>query len=157
MAWTTPPTFSTNELFTPNTLNTYLRDNMVWLKTRPWTSAAISGTTTSTSFVAATASASLTSQTGGAVLITFNGYHSNTSASVSSAITFAIDGVLQGDATNGLLLFHTHSTANGNMSIRPVWITSSPPAIGAHTYEVYRKTASGTLTLTGTMYIVELF
>lgn len=156
MGWTAPPTFTDTQSMTVAIMNTYLRDNLNFLKTRPWTSAAISGTTTSATFAAATASASLTTY-GGAVLIAFQGYHSNTGVSVSSAIDFYIDGVQQGDATNGMLLFNTHTTANGNMTIRPFFITSSPPSAGSHTYEVYRKTASGTLTLTGTLYVVEWF
>lgn len=156
MGWTAPPTFTYAQAMTVDILNTYLRDNLNWLKTRPWTSAAISGTTTSAAFAAATASASLTS-VGGNVVIVFQGYHSNTSASVSCGIDFAIDGARQGDATNGLQLFHTHSTATDNYPITTFFITSTPPSAASHTYEVYRKTASGTLTLTGTLYVVEWF
>ena len=156
MGWTAPPTFTFAQAITPSDLNTYLRDNLLWLKSRPWTSAAVTGTTTSTSFAAATASALLTS-VGGNVIITFFGYHANTSASVQCAIDFAIDGIRQGDASNGLQLFHTHSTANDRYSITAIFITTTPPSAGSHTYEVYRKTASGTLTLEGTLYVEERF
>jgi len=156
MAWTTPRTWTDNEFVDAVIFNTHIKDNLNWLKARTYGSATISGTTTSTSFAVATGSVVLTTY-GGNVALVFIGVHSNTSASVQCAIDISIDGTRQGDSTNGLQLFHTHSTATDNYPITTVFITSSAPSSGSHTYEVYRKTASGTLTVSGTLYVMEWF
>ena len=35
MGWTAPPTFTFAQPITTTIMNTYLRDNLNWLKTRP--------------------------------------------------------------------------------------------------------------------------
>lgn len=151
--WTTPKTWDFAEGVSVADFNE-LRDQLLFLKTRPNGSVVISGTTTSTTFVASAQSITLTTY-GGNVKIKFSGRSQHSGASIASAVDFAIDGVRQGDVTNGVQNFHTHSTATDDYPLAPYFVTQTPPAAGEHIFELYRKTASGTLTIAGTLYVEE--
>lgn len=136
-------------------LNQQIRDQMLFLKSRPYNDVTIAATTTtSTSFVQMTgASVALTSY-GGAILIVFDGTQSNSGLNLNSW-DLAVDGLRVGDATNGLTGIKT-PVANRNDSIVLPFITTSAPPAGNHTYTVYWKTAAGTLSGAGRLYVTEI-
>ncbi|NWF69035.1 MAG: hypothetical protein HXY40_08110 [Chloroflexi bacterium] len=141
--WTTPKNWNVGELLIAADMNTHLRDNLDWLKSRPFNSVAVATTTTtSTSFVQMTgASVSLTS-VGGSVLIMASMVVYG-SAACTITTDFAVDGTRVGHTTNGLLAL---TSAPSNVNATMVWITPTPPSAGAHTYTVWWKTSAGTAT-----------
>ena len=162
MGWTAPPTFTYAQAMTTTIMNTYLRDNLLWLKTRPWTSLAVGFGGSSSSFEPVTTTTSLTT-VGGDVVMFFSGRVSHGfAANVACAVDFGIDGARVGDATNGLQLFTTHGTTGLYHLATPLYITSSAtgttPTAGSHIYGMYIKAATAvSLSIVGTMYIAELF
>lgn len=156
MAWSTPQTWTSSQFIDATTMNREIRDNLLWLKDRVKGSSAITINTTSTSFVQSlTGSVTLTS-VGGKVLIVFVGVFTNSSASILATFDFMIDGVQQGDATNGTIQATTHSSATSNYPICIPIITQSAPSAGSHLYTLIHKTASGTLTGSGTLWCMEV-
>jgi hypothetical protein len=160
MAWTTPATWTQNQLITPALFNLHLRDNLNWLKTRPWSSVDVNFGGASANFERVTPTLSVTS-VGGNVAMFFSGRVSHGfAAAVACAIDIAIDDNRVGDVTNGLLLFNTHTTIGNYHLTTPFYITtgSTTPAAGEHTYGVYIKAATAvSLTIVGTLYVTELF
>lgn len=157
MGWTTPKTWSFAEGMTPAIFNTHIRDNLEFLKTRPHVIVTIDDTTNSATFAADSAQGTLETYGGNVLMVLMEGYSANTGTNVACAVDFAIDGVLQGDATNGNLPFNSHPTANAKYPLMPFLVTTTPPSADEHIFEVYRKTASGTLTVAGKLLVVEWF
>jgi hypothetical protein len=154
--WSSPKNWNVGELLIASDFNAQLRDNMEWLKSRPFNTGTISTTTTtSTSFVQMTGSSASLSSVGGNVLIIFVGGVSNSGAGNSSSLDLAIDGTRQGDASFGLVSVHA-PVANYNDMCCMVFMTSTPPIAGSHAYSVYWKTAAGTLSGAGRLFIMEI-
>lgn len=153
--WTTPATWTDLQFVTAANLNTHLRDNLDWLKSRPLNQATMTlQTTTSLSFVEmATSSIALTS-VGGNILIAANG---TVSLTVPGVMYFdlAIDGTRQGDATNGLAWITT-PVANYNDNLGIVFMTASPPSATSHNYSIYWKVSTGTASSVSRVYAMEI-
>lgn len=143
--WTTPYDWVSADVLSEARLDA-MNSNTLWLKSRVYNAAAIATTTTtSTSFVAmAGGSVSLTS-VGGNVLIYLRGAIGNTGAGNVNLLDIAIDGVRQGDATNGLQYSYT-PVANYYDFVNLFFLSETPPSAGAHTYAVYWKVSAGTIT-----------
>lgn len=161
MAWTTPATWVANQLMTPALFNLHLRDNLNWLKTRPWSTATIASQAfSSASFAKASTTVSVTS-VGGAMVLFFAGNHNhNTTSASACAVDFGIDDIRMGDVTNGLALFNTHATATNTTLFSLLYITegSTIPIAGSHQYQVWARTPSGaSLFIDGLFFVAELY
>ncbi len=136
-------------------LNEQLRNNLEWLKSRPFNSASLTTkTTTSASFVEVTESSIAITSVGGNMLIIANGKLSNSAAALTT-LDLAIDGARVGDATNGLTRI-TNPVANYMDCIGMVWFTSTPPSAASHNYSIYWKTNAGTASLLPRLYVMEI-
>jgi hypothetical protein len=155
-SWTTPKNWNVGELLIASDLNTHLRDNLEWLKSRPFNAATIAATnTTSTSFVQMTGSSASVTSVGGNIMMIFVGSIAGTAAGNVATLDFAIDGTRVGDVTNGLVLL-IHPVANYNDICCMVFMTSTPPSAAVHTYSVYWKTSAGTLSGVGRLFAMEV-
>jgi hypothetical protein len=95
------------------------------------------------------------STVGGNVMIVFLGTVNNSGAGNTSSFDLAIDGTRQGDASFGLVTVHT-PLANYNDMCCMVFMTSTPPSSGSHTYSIYWKASAGTLTGSGRLFVMEI-
>jgi hypothetical protein len=157
MPWATPETWTHLELNTAAKANSDLRDNMVWLKTRPWATdtSATPSTASTTPVVISGLSVPLT-VTGGACLFLFQTSVSvAVGASVAVNFQYRVDGVQIGSTIT------LYTQGAGLVSAVSLWhITSTPPTAGARTFEMYWYTGSSTLSAssnTTQLWIVELF
>lgn len=149
--WTTPPAMTDGYLMNASYWNQYIRDNFDYLKGRPVARVSdLDGTvsnTTSTSFTDVTgASLSITTSGTSRLLIMANWWWSP-STSLIPTMTALVDGVNQGDATNGLAstLTGINTPAMGAF----IHLTTATVADGAHTVKLQYKTNTGTLTVSG--------
>lgn len=148
MAWTNPKTWTVGAILSASDLNTHVRDNLNELKNPPTKTVepTTARTTTSTSFVTVDGTFfkhSLTT-TGGDVLVGFQGVvTSSTNATVS--FTVEVDGVkVSGASTHGI--WKGVNVGTGGAGVTLSWLATglSP---GVHTFELFWKTSTGTLTL----------
>ena len=157
MAWTTPETWTSPELANATKLNSDLKDNMNWLKTRPWaTDTSATPSTASTSAVVISGLSVPLTVTGGACLFLFQTSVSvAVGAGVAMNFQYRVDGTQIGSTqtlyTDGAGLVHAVS----------LWhITATPPTAGARTFEMYWYVGSSTMSAssnTTRLTIVELF
>lgn len=158
VAWTTPPDFDgLTDLFTDaDDFNTYLRDNLEYLFSRPFNSVNnTTRTTTSATFVEMTGSSISVTGFGGKMMVIVNGKISNSTAGTNNYLDIAIDGTRVGDATNGLTIVTAPNVSYPDC-VSIVWFTNTPPAAGAHSYSVYWKTSGGTLSGLVRVYAMEI-
>lgn len=147
-SWTTPYDHTTGLLVTAAHMNTYISNNLLWLKSPPVDrdSNIATTNTTSTSFVAITgASLSLTT-VGGRVLMGFVASITHGTANANNPFDFYIDGTGQGHATNGLTIIGIPGTTPA-YSVSMVCL-SAPLSATSHTITVRWRTTAGTVTLT---------
>lgn len=136
-------------------LNEQLRDNLEWLKARPFNSVNnTTQTTTSATFVEMTSSSIAVTSVGGNMIIVANGKVWNTTAA-NITLDLAIDGTRQGDATNGLTVV-SQGGATRYDCVDMVWFTSTPPSAASHNYSVYWKTNAGTASGLFRVYAMEI-
>lgn len=150
MAWTTPATWSVDQLVTATLMNTHIRDNLNALKAPPTDVQDVNEgadyTTTSTSFVdidsAGDPDLNLTIETGGGdVLVTFYGTFANAGGHIN--LDFTVDGVKHG-GDDGLL--RSASTALGHKNLTfAVWVQGLSAA--SHTFKMQWKVDAGTATM----------
>lgn len=137
--WTAPATITDGDLVDATWLNTNIRDNMDWLKGRPYASAVnynLTFSTTSTSLVDVTGASLTLPTTGGRVMVA--GYLSGTGLNYIQ--TLLQDGANLGNGTYGML-------GNGDVRYGPYpifYITGTAPSAGSHTWKVQVKTANAT-------------
>jgi hypothetical protein len=154
--WTTPKNWNVGELLIASDLNTHLRDNLEWLKNRPFNSAAISVTnTTSASFVQMTGSTVSLTSMGGNIMMVFTGSVAGSATGNTGTLDLAIDGTRQGDVTTGLTVI-VHPAASYNDICCMVFMTSTPPSAAAHNYSIYWKTSAGTISGVGRLFVMEI-
>ncbi len=145
--WTTPKNWNVGELLIASDLNTHVRDNLEWLKARPFAYQAIATTTTtSTSYVAVTGGSVSLATVGGNVLIACLVNAANSGAGNGNFFDLAIDSTRQGDASNGLGFISTPVSGYYDLALL-LWMTCPPPSAGSHSYALYWKTTAGTITL----------
>ena len=148
MAWTTPTTVVTNDLMTASYWNTYVRDNLLALKSPPTASYEVNEasnyTITATSFAnvdSTDLSLSITT-TGGDVLIGWNCTLNNNGASTINAFDVTMDGTRIG-GDDGI---HALFVSNGTIPISFTYLKRSVSA-GAHTFNLQCKVSAGTATI----------
>jgi hypothetical protein len=159
--WTTPRTWVDGELVTAALTNGALRDNLDYLKARPVARVSdLDGTvsnTTSTSFVDITgASVSITTSGSSRLLVLASGTWAPANAGGPSYMTVLIDGVNQGDATNGLL--YAASTTTNNPFVIAM-LTAAAVSDGAHTVKLQYRTNTAVTTTVATfnLTVLEVF
>lgn len=142
MAYTTVPTKNPGDLLGSLDWNTYLRDNMAYLLSRPalLKSVQVAGSysTTSTGFVdvdATNLGGTHTNLTG-RVLVIHKGIYS-ASSTVSMWMGFSIDGANLNHGTTPIYVSNTLVTYFAYAGVTP----------GTHTYRLQWATSSGTLSL----------
>jgi hypothetical protein len=143
--WYTPKTFYAGTKPTYQEFNKYVRDNLLWLKTRPFDTAATGAiSTSSTSFVEATNSSLSITTYGGNVLYWVTGQSWNAGVGSFNTYDLAIDGVRQGHATYGVTIITT-SAANFRDCLNLFMISTTQIDPGTHAASLYWKTSvSGT-------------
>jgi hypothetical protein len=143
--WTAPKTWIEEEHVTADELNTHMRENMTFLRNRPYDDVTLgSVATSSTSFVELTGSDATVVSQGGNFIIFANGTSSNTNVT-ATFYDLAIDGTRVGDATIGLTS-HSTPVANYTDNIGLVWFTETPLSAGSHDLSVHWKVGAGTAT-----------
>ncbi len=159
MAWTTPKTWTVDEVVGASDMNTHMRDNLVALKAPPhfetaFASGVLALSTTATEFTAITGSlqAALTTY-GGDVQFYMAGLYSRDAADRRVSFDVQVDstGRYHASATEGWGRFTIEvSTATSGVTkiFGPVWITGL--ASGAHTFRPVWKTNAGTAFLHAT-------
>ena len=147
MAYTTPKTWSTDEVVTATMMNTHIRDNMNAIKAPPTdhytVNEASDYTTTSTSFtdIDATDLALTITTTGGDVMIGFHGGF-DCSAGANVYVDVDLDGTRIG-GDDGIHAAAVNATDfYGRISF--VWLVTSLSA-GSHTFKLQWKTSAGTV------------
>jgi hypothetical protein len=154
--WLAPKNWNVGELLIASDFNAQIRDNMEWLKSRPFNAVTIAPTnTTSTVFVQMTGSSASLTSVGGNMLIIFVGTVNNSGAGNVSSLDIAIDSTRQGDSSVGLVTVHTPANNYNDMCCM-VFMTSTPPIAGSHNYSVYWKTSAGTLSGSGRLFVMEI-
>ncbi len=159
MAWTTPITFVAGNPLLAAELNV-VQANLNALKAPPiGISNGFAGSvasTTSTTFANIGASYSSVQVTaGGRVLvIVFGNWHDTGAYTANMDIT--IDGVRQGDTTNGLLIYNSPTDSAAGHPFCLVYVSAVLSA-GSHTIAVQWKTSGGTLTLDQIHFVVREF
>jgi hypothetical protein len=146
-AWTTPKTWSTDELVTAAMLNTHIRDNLNALKAPPTDSYVFDDgadwTTTSATFadIDATDLAVTITTTGGDVLVHFHGNAQHSGAGERINFNFSVDGVDHA-ADDGVIYM------SGTVIV-PVSFTRLVTGLSAaaHTFKMRWKTSGATATL----------
>lgn len=143
MAWTSPKTWSADELVTNTMLNTHLRDNLNYLKAKPYGKASLATqiTTASTSFTDTGLSVAVT-PAGEAIIASFTGV---VGISGGSQCQFDIDvnGTRQG-GTDGLVCVVTSGTVE---SVALTIIVDGLTPGNLYTIKVQWKVNAGTGTL----------
>lgn len=150
MAWTTPASWSVDQLVTADDLNTQLRDNLNALKTPPSAhyepNEASDYQTTSSSFanVDGTNLALTVTITGSEVMI---GFHGTVQSSVPAGICFdvRVDDLANVGHDDGIIRVRPDS-ASDEQCVSFVRLVTGL-ADGQHTFKLQWKTASGTATL----------
>jgi hypothetical protein len=164
MPWTTPPTFTASQVVNETDLNTYLKDNLIYLfsgrgfGTKTFASTA---TTTSATFVDVDVTnciITLTIHSGRAVCAAVLPAL-NATAGTTATFDWIVDGTTRasggGTSGNGTLQ-HTFS----NSFTTPVTILGYFTGLSdaSHTFKLQWRTSGGTLTTqtTGTMIVLEV-
>jgi hypothetical protein len=151
--WTANRTWTDGELVNASIMNQYVRDNLDWLKGRPYgTEQDFDGTffsTTSSSFQDTGANATLTT-TGGRVLVIVFGTTVVGNTATSGRLTIYEDGVNKGDATEGMQA--ALSTTNGKHPFCMVYITPTAPTAAAHEWKIYLRSTDNTNAMSITQY-----
>lgn len=152
-----PKNWNVGELLIASDFNAQLRDRMMWLKARPYTSVAVATTnTTSTSFAAISGASAAVTTVGGKVAVLFTGAMANSGAGNTWNIDVALGSTRYGDATAGLQ-YMTAPVANYYLPISFFFITPTAPAAGSNTFNMYWKTSAGTLTWGATIGKLEVW
>ncbi len=156
-SWTTPADWSTQERVLASKLNAQLRDNLKWLKSRPFANVVMTATvnTTSTSFVELTESRITFTSAGGNIFMAACGIFSNSITGTINTFDLAIDGTRQGDATVGLTQI-TCPNNNYPDCLSLLYMTSSPPSADSHTYSIYWKVSANTGTILTRFAAIEI-
>ena len=145
--WTHPQNWYGGNKTLYTQLNTYLRDNLLWLKSRPFDTAATGNiSTTSTTFVEATNSNLSLTTYGGNLLYWVCGQSWHSGAGIGEFTTFdlAVDGIRQGHVTYGTCIITSH-TANFRDCLTLNMITTTQIDAGTHNCSLYwKKTGVGT-------------
>lgn len=138
--WTTPRTWVEGEIVTAALMNEVIRDNLDWLKGRPYIQANdLDGTvysTTSSTFQDTGLSATLTT-TGGRVMVVAWGSFLVGNSATNAVLTIYEDGVNQGNATEGMQYLVAGS--NGRVPFCIVYITPTAPTAASHTWKLYLR------------------
>lgn len=147
--WTAPKNVIGGESSDAAFWNTYLRDNMTWLKSRPFISGSTGTvTTTSTSFVEMTNSSISLTTTGGYIFFWAVGWSSNATGGAVNTFDLAIDGVRQTHATFGATLIQGLTANYGDclslMMTTGGGVGGSLLGAGAHTCAIHWKVSAGT-------------
>jgi hypothetical protein len=153
MSWTTPKTWTPDEVVTATDMNIHVRDNLNALKTPPGSQVVRNNgtaySTTSTSFVPVDSTnlkVTLTTA-GGAVMVGFQGTaHADSATSRHMSFDVRIDGTTnwaesQGYA-GGIVTTAIQSTVAQGVSFGPVFIHGLPA--GQHTFELMWRMNGGT-------------
>lgn len=145
MAWTTPKTWVAVTELGAGDLNTYVRDNLLALKTPPSNAVDtdVLASTTSTSFVDVNAStlALAITTAGGNIRVNFVGYGYMSAAGNLGGVTLSLDAV-DVLGTSFITVLSTSYISSCSFS----WLLTSVAA-GAHTVTLRFKTSAGTFNL----------
>src|SRR5574343_520667 len=154
MAWTTPKTWTVDEVVGASDMNTHLRDNLNALKTPPtFVTAFTSGTTLVLSSTASTFTAMSSGLTaglttyGGAVMVYLQAQIAADAATTRRlCIDWDVDGtLLRADYAYGIgrvNITNTTAVSGSLMSFGPILITGL--ASGAHTFTPHWQISDGT-------------
>jgi hypothetical protein len=142
--WSSNKTWTAGEVVTAAMMNQYIRDNLDWLKGRPYISEQdFDGTffsTTSSSFQDTGADAALTT-TGGRVMVVCFGTILTASTATQAYLTIYEDGANKGDASEGM---QGGTNNNARMPFCLVYITPTAPTAAAHTWKTYLRSGDNT-------------
>lgn len=140
MAWTTPKTWTELETLTSADMNLHLRDNMKWLKGRPYVQAndfdGTVYTTTSSTFQDTGLSATLTTTGGRVMVVAWGSWNINNSVT-NAVMTLYQDGSNLGHSTEGVHVL-VGATAHRN-GFAIVYITPTAPSAASHTWKLYLR------------------
>ncbi|MGQ9907850.1 MAG: hypothetical protein ACUVS2_03340 [Candidatus Flexifilum sp.] len=160
--WTPPATWNAGDIVTAAQLNTHLRDNLLFLKTRTETPfnavsrvIAANLSTTSTVFVDVNAGLYATLTTSGApALITLSGTWKNSTAGAEIYMDIMIDGLRIGDPTYGIFMMQSHGDRYQSFS----WSTIRPLGAAVHAFMPQWRVSAGaaSVILTTSFYVLEL-
>lgn len=152
MAWTTPRSWSVNELLTASLLNTHLRDNLLALKAPPTASYVFAGpyTTTSTSEVDVdTTNLTLTIvTTGGDVLVGWLGTVHMSVSGNTCTLNVTMDGA------NLLSIGNVGQFNQANLIAGGFTALKTPVAAGAHTFKLRWKVSANQANMGSGMFWV---
>jgi hypothetical protein len=155
--WTPPKQLYAGNTMLYTYLNTYLRDNLLFLKSRPFDTAATGNiNTTSTSFVEATNSNLSITTYGGNLLYWVTGASWNAGVGAFNTFDLAVDGIRQGHATFGACIITT-ATANFRDNLNLLLLSTTQIDAGTHNASLYWKTSvSGTANANLYVNIIEI-
>jgi hypothetical protein len=143
--WYPPKTYYAGKKPNYEDLNKYIRDNMLFLKTRPFDTAATGNiSTSSTTFVEATNTSLTLTTYGGDILYWVTGQSWNAGVGAFNTYDLAVDGVRQGHTTFGTTIITT-AAANYSDNLNLIMVTTNPIFAGTHAVSLFWKTSvSGT-------------
>lgn len=161
--WTNPRTWVGGEQALAAFFNAHIRDNFTHLKSRPFINGATGvQTTTSSTFVQMTGSSVNLTTTGGYILFWASGYTYNSVGGASNFARFdlAIDGIRQGNATNGTTIVQG-TAASYHDNINLMMLTGggaggSLLAAGVHTCSIYWNVSANTQTASLQIFAMEI-
>lgn len=151
--WTANRTWVAGEVVTAALLNQYLRDNLDWLKVRPYSTeqdfdGTIFGTTSNTWQDTGISSGSLTT-TGGRVLVICFGTVGGDTTNNHKFVTLYEDGVNKGDASYGMQVSNQYNSAATLFAPFCIcYITPTAPTAAAHEWKLYLRNNNNANTVT---------
>lgn len=147
--WTAPRTWVDLKTVNADDMNEQMRDNLLFLKDRPfgiYANWAATQTTTSASFVAVTNVNVTITTTGSRVMLICHGGIWD-SGVYTTRLDLAIDGTRQGDATDGMFMTSQVPDTQGQNAPFALTFVTSALAAGSHTFALYWSVSGGTLSL----------
>jgi hypothetical protein len=155
--WTPPQNLFAGKKMLYTQLNTYLKGNLEFLRSRPFDTAATGNiSTSSTSFVEATNSSLSITTYGGNLLYWVTGVSWNAGVGSFNTFDLAVDGVKQGHATFGVCIITT-PTANFRDCLNLLMVTTTEIKAGTHSVSLFWKTsASGTANANLYVNVIEI-
>lgn len=150
--WTAPRTWATGEIVTAVMLNAHVRNNLDWLKVRPYgTEQDFDGTvftTTSSSYQDTGISSGSVTTTGGRVAVACWGTILGNTANNQKLLTLYEDGVNKGDSSLGMMVSNLYnSAATLYAPFCMFYITPTAPTAAAHEWKLYMRNSDNVNTV----------
>lgn len=150
--WSANKTWAAGDLLKAADYNQYIRDNLDWLKGRPWGYVydfdGTVFTTTSSSFQAVASTDAVTTTGGRVLVLAWGTVLLPTASGVVAYVTIYEDGANKGDATEGMASSVAYTSAVlTRMPFCLAYVTPTAPTPGDHEWKIYIRNSDNANTV----------